>query len=75
MENKQIFFIFKNIEKRIYRKRLNKFAFMVVGFNFQNFVVVPIIEWLSSTACLDKLVKLLSSFVTSLMRSCFRVIN
>ena len=35
-------FIIKNIGERIYIKRLNEFAFMLVRFNLQNFIVVPI---------------------------------
>ena len=33
------FFIIKNIKKRIYKKRFNKFAFVVVSFNLLNFAV------------------------------------
>ena len=36
------FFIIKNIRKRIYIKRFHEFAFIVVSFNLQNFVVFPI---------------------------------
>ena len=36
------FFIITKIEKRIYIKRFNEFAFVVVSFNLQNFVVFPI---------------------------------
>ena len=36
------FFVIKNTRKRIYIKRFNEFAFMVVSFNLQNFVVFPI---------------------------------
>ena len=41
MENKLIF-IKKNGRKRIHTKRFDDLAFMLVGFNFQNFVDVPI---------------------------------
>ena len=40
MENR--LFIVKNIGKRIYIKRFNEFALTVVGFNLQNFALVPI---------------------------------
>ena len=39
---KRLIFIKKNGRKRIHTKRFDGLAFMLVGFNFQNFAVVPI---------------------------------
>ena len=70
------FFIIRNIRKRIYIKRFSDFAFVVVSFNLQNFVVFfQSIEWPSSTACLERAVALLSPFFTSLICSFLRVSN
>ena len=41
MENKQVLII-ENIGKPISMNRFSKFAFVVIDFTFQNFVVAPI---------------------------------
>ena len=57
------------VGKRFYTNRFNKFALVVLGFNFQNFVVVPINRMAKFNRMFterERAVTLLSSFFTNL---------
>ena len=60
------FFIIKNIRMRIFIKRFNEFAFVVVSFNLQYFVLFPIDLMAKFNRVLrERNVALLSLFFTS----------